>query len=152
MRIVTNMRVYWDQALDFDASEAVEDLQLSRLEPAVANLQWRGFSAEVTPDGRQPYAYDYERVSFSSPWKQITGRYTRAKAMCANCLALSQTTCSSFRAPEMKLYFRSMPQTCRRFPSDGSEPFCFMPMVSAKKWTLISSEPRPGLYRCRFTA
>ncbi len=76
VRIVTNMRVYWDQAL-VDTSEAVDNLQLSRLEPSVADLRWRGFSAEVTPDGRQPYAYDYERVSFSSPWKLLAGRYTR---------------------------------------------------------------------------
>jgi hypothetical protein len=38
-------------------------------------LQWRGFSAESTPD--EPYRYDYARVSPVSPWKVMPGRYTR---------------------------------------------------------------------------
>ncbi|MEJ7617279.1 MAG: hypothetical protein WKF30_10050 [Pyrinomonadaceae bacterium] len=76
VRITTNMRVYWDQAF-FDTSDAVENLQVNKLDPAVADLRWRGFSAEVTPDGRQPFVYNYDRVSFTSPWKLITGRYTR---------------------------------------------------------------------------
>jgi hypothetical protein len=40
-------------------------------------LRWRGFSAETSPDGREPFVYDYARVSLSSPWKVFTGRYTR---------------------------------------------------------------------------
>ena len=32
---------------------------------------------EFSPDGRQPLGYDYEDVSFTSPWKVMTGRYTR---------------------------------------------------------------------------
>jgi hypothetical protein len=31
----------------------------------------------VTPDGREPFGYDYERISFTSPWKVVPGRYTR---------------------------------------------------------------------------
>jgi hypothetical protein len=40
-------------------------------------LRWRGFSAETTPDGREPYGYDYDRVSKTLPWKVLAGRYTR---------------------------------------------------------------------------
>ena len=40
-------------------------------------LGWRGFSAEVKPDGREPTAYDYHRVSAAAPWKLMPGRYTR---------------------------------------------------------------------------
>ena len=43
----------------------------------IAELRPRGFSAEVTPDGREPFGYDYSRVSEASPWKTLTGRYTR---------------------------------------------------------------------------
>ena len=51
---------------------------------SAADLRWRGFSAERTPDGREPFAYDYERVSPQSPWKVLPGRYTRS-ATCASC-------------------------------------------------------------------
>jgi tetratricopeptide (TPR) repeat protein len=76
VRIVTNMRIYWDQIL-VDTSSGDFPTELTELEPATANLRWRGYSAEVSPDGREPFGYDYERVSFNSPWKVIPGRYTR---------------------------------------------------------------------------
>jgi tetratricopeptide (TPR) repeat protein len=76
VRIVTNMRVYWDQIL-VDTSYNEASTQVSRLDPVSADLRWRGFSAEVTPDGREPFGYDYQRVSFTSPWKVMTGHYTR---------------------------------------------------------------------------
>ena len=51
--------------------------RLTTLDAAQADLRWRGFSAEVTPDGREPYGYDYDRVSTIVPWKLMPGRYTR---------------------------------------------------------------------------
>ncbi|HEX8888364.1 MAG TPA: hypothetical protein VF779_04265, partial [Pyrinomonadaceae bacterium] len=42
-----------------------------------ADLHWRGYSSEVTPDGKEPYGYDYEKVSATAPWKVFPGRYTR---------------------------------------------------------------------------
>jgi len=76
VRIITNMRIYWDQIL-VDTSDGKASVQINRLEPARADLSWRGFSAEVTPDGREPFGYDYRQVSFTSPWKVMTGHYTR---------------------------------------------------------------------------
>jgi Flp pilus assembly protein TadD len=76
VRIVTNMRIYWDQIL-VDISGGNEPVQLTRLNPIVAALRWRGYSKEFSPDGRQPLGYDYDEVSFTSPWKVMTGRYTR---------------------------------------------------------------------------
>jgi hypothetical protein len=75
VRIVTNMRIYWDQARVAD----VVDLPLERrtLQTSSAVLRERGFSAEASPDGRQPFGYDYERASLASPWKAFPGRYTR---------------------------------------------------------------------------
>jgi len=75
VRIVTNMRIYWDQARVGRSAEA--PLDLVRLEPARGDLRERGFSAPVSPDGRGPFSYDYGRVSRSSPWKALPGRYTR---------------------------------------------------------------------------
>ncbi|MCA1564527.1 MAG: FG-GAP-like repeat-containing protein [Acidobacteria bacterium] len=76
VRIVTNMRIYWDQIL-VDVSGAASPTHLTRLAPLGADLRWRGFSAQTSPDGREPYLYDYARVASASPWKVFTGRYTR---------------------------------------------------------------------------
>jgi tetratricopeptide (TPR) repeat protein len=76
VRIVTNMRILWDQIL-VDTSEAEPPLPMTRLNPISATLHWRGFSREITPDGREPFGYDYSQISFGSPWKVMPGRYTR---------------------------------------------------------------------------
>jgi hypothetical protein len=70
------MRIYWDQIL-VDTSASDTTVQMTKLDPIVASLRWRGFSRELSSDGRQPLGYDYEQVSFTSPWKVMTGRYTR---------------------------------------------------------------------------
>jgi Tfp pilus assembly protein PilF len=74
-RISTSMRVYWDQALVATRSDV--ELRTQVLRPGAAQLRWRGFSAEASPDEREPYLYDYHQVLWSSPWKLIPGRYTR---------------------------------------------------------------------------
>jgi Tfp pilus assembly protein PilF len=76
VRIVTNMRIYWDQIL-VDTSDGKAPTKVTSLDPVSANLRWRGFSAEVTPDGREPLGYEYSQVSWTSPWKVMTGHYTR---------------------------------------------------------------------------
>jgi hypothetical protein len=75
VRLLTNMRIYWDQILvgEHDGSSPT----VRRLDPITADLHWRGFSRETTPDGREPIGYDYDRVSTINPWKTFIGRYTR---------------------------------------------------------------------------
>jgi hypothetical protein len=70
------MRIYWDR-IQVAQRRAPNAATVTRLEPGSADLQWRGFSAEVTPDGREPFAYDYAQVLATSLWKQLPGRYTR---------------------------------------------------------------------------
>jgi len=74
VRVVTTMRVYWDQAA---AAAPAPDVTLEpvALDPVRADLRERGFSAVAT-DG-EPLAFDYARVSGLSPWKTMPGRYTR---------------------------------------------------------------------------
>lgn len=76
VRVVTNMRILWDQIL-VDTTGEPAPLRMMRLDPVAAHLRWRGFSREVTPDGREPFGYDYEQISFASPWKVMPGLYTR---------------------------------------------------------------------------
>ncbi|MCS6806768.1 MAG: FG-GAP-like repeat-containing protein [Blastocatellia bacterium] len=76
LRITTNMRIYWDQILVATSDDAISTRTI-RLDPVAAELRWRGFSEPLTPDGKQPLLYDYDRVSPDSPWKTPTGWYTR---------------------------------------------------------------------------
>ncbi|HEV7503173.1 MAG TPA: hypothetical protein VGQ33_24310, partial [Vicinamibacteria bacterium] len=75
VRVVTNMRIYWDLARVGDRATLAGTP--ARLEATRADLRERGYSAEVSPDGREPFGYDYARVSVASPWKSFPGRYTR---------------------------------------------------------------------------
>jgi hypothetical protein len=75
VRIVTNMRVYWDE---IRVGEVVDTPTLeATLEVQEARLHERGFSKETSPDGREPFGYDYTQVSHASPWKAFPGRFTR---------------------------------------------------------------------------
>jgi hypothetical protein len=74
-RIVTTLRVYWDE-IRVDVSEPAP-YTVTRVDARQAHLRWRGFSAETTPDGKPPFTYDYDRVSPLAPWKLMRGRYTR---------------------------------------------------------------------------
>ncbi len=74
-RIVTTLRVYWDEIL-IDVSEPAP-VTVTRLDAQAAGLRWRGFSAETKPADTEPASYDYDRVSAHAPWKLMPGRYTR---------------------------------------------------------------------------
>jgi VCBS repeat protein/ASPIC/UnbV protein len=76
VRIATTLRVYWDQILV--APSPAAPFSRREIEATVADLHWRGFSAEGSSDGREPFGYDYTRVSSVAPWKPMPGRYTRA--------------------------------------------------------------------------
>ena len=75
VRLVTNMRIYWDLIAVADSAEGSARVDVVPMRSAT--LRWRGYSAEVRPDGQEPAGYDYERVSLESPWKVMPGRYTR---------------------------------------------------------------------------
>ncbi len=75
VRLVTNMRIYWDRIA---VGERVSGtLEPTALDPVVARLSERGFSAEAFVDGKGPLSFDYARVGWASPWKVMPGRYTR---------------------------------------------------------------------------
>ncbi|HKQ52367.1 MAG TPA: CRTAC1 family protein, partial [Pyrinomonadaceae bacterium] len=76
VRLVTSMRIYWDQIL-VDTSDGHTPFEVTKLDPVSASLRWRGYSREVTPDGREPFGYNYEIVDATSPWKIFPGSYTR---------------------------------------------------------------------------
>jgi hypothetical protein len=74
-RIVTTLRVYWDEIL-VDRSQPAPTA-ITRLGAVSATLRWRGFSAEMPRRENGPVTYDYDRVETTAPWKLLPGRYTR---------------------------------------------------------------------------
>lgn len=76
VRIVTSMRLYWDQIL-VDTSGGDFPTRVTTLEPMRAELRWRGFPREYSPDGRLPLIYDYRVIEPFAPWKAHLGNYTR---------------------------------------------------------------------------
>jgi tetratricopeptide (TPR) repeat protein len=76
VRIVTNLRIYWDRARSGRSRRDLH-LEAASLPATRMDLRERGFSAPTSPDGREPLGYDYTRVSWHAPWKLVPGRYTR---------------------------------------------------------------------------
>jgi hypothetical protein len=76
VRIVTTMRVYWD-AVSIGTVDERAETKIARIDPVISSLRWRGFSDPQSPDGKEPFGADYDRVSALSPWKLMPGRYTR---------------------------------------------------------------------------
>jgi Tfp pilus assembly protein PilF len=76
VRIVTNMRIYWDR-IAVGRSVPTGRLSTIRLDPGAARLSERGFSREVRPGGNAATSYVYEQVSRDSPWKTMSGAFTR---------------------------------------------------------------------------
>ena len=77
VRIRTNMQIYWDQAF---VSRDVADstAKITTLTPVSADLHSRGFSRMYRKGGRYgPYWFAYDEVSKESPWRPITGAFTR---------------------------------------------------------------------------
>lgn len=76
VRIVTNMRIYWDQILVESGPER-RDFRLARLTPERAELRFKGFPRPYSPDGKLPQIYDYQDASPAADWKVHVGGYTR---------------------------------------------------------------------------
>ncbi|MBX7171502.1 MAG: FG-GAP-like repeat-containing protein [Pyrinomonadaceae bacterium] len=74
VRIVTNFRTYWDK-IAVDTSPKETNLKTIEIEPTVANLRERGYSAETKFNGMD--VPDYGKVSFDDRWKNFAGRFTR---------------------------------------------------------------------------
>ena len=77
VRIRTNMQIYWDQAFVARAL-ANSPVKITTLAPVSADLHFRGFSRTYRKGGRYgPYWFAYDDVAKESPWRPITGAFTR---------------------------------------------------------------------------
>ncbi|MCY7379859.1 MAG: FG-GAP-like repeat-containing protein [Gemmatimonadaceae bacterium] len=77
VRIRTSMQIYWDQAFVARALEG-SPVATTTLAPVSADLHFRGFSRTYRKGGRYgPYWFAYDDVTKESPWRPITGAFTR---------------------------------------------------------------------------
>jgi len=76
VKIVTSMRIYWDQIL-VDTYSGPAEPRVTTLPADHADFAFYGYPREVKPDGQNPPMYDYQDRSTTSPWKNHLGRYTR---------------------------------------------------------------------------
>jgi hypothetical protein len=77
VRIRTNMQIYWDQAF-VSSDVANSPAKITTLAPLSADLHSRGFSRMYRKGGRYgPYWFAYDEVAKESPWRPITGAFTR---------------------------------------------------------------------------
>ncbi|MDP4223129.1 MAG: FG-GAP-like repeat-containing protein, partial [Bacteroidota bacterium] len=77
IRIRTNMEIYWDQVFFSDCSSGAPVVS-NVIEPAAADLHYRGFSKGYRKGGRYvPHWFDYSIVSNEPVWRDLTGSYTR---------------------------------------------------------------------------
>lgn len=77
VRVRTNMQIYWDHA--FVAHDvATPSARVATLVPQSAVLRERGYSRMYRAGGRTgPFWFDYDSVTTVSPWRPITGAFTR---------------------------------------------------------------------------
>jgi tetratricopeptide (TPR) repeat protein len=77
LRLRTNMECYWDQAfIALRDRKAESALRQTTITLSRATLGHRGYTREVSPDGRQPLLYDYDYVD-PAPLALMAGRLTR---------------------------------------------------------------------------
>jgi hypothetical protein len=71
------MQIYWDQAF-VSGDATTSPVKVTTLAPMSADLHSRGFSRTYRKGGRYgPYWFDYGEVTKESPWRVITGAFTR---------------------------------------------------------------------------
>jgi tetratricopeptide (TPR) repeat protein len=74
LRITTNMEIYWDQI--FAARlESASTVRRTLLKPIEAELSYRGYLQEYSPDGRNPKLFDYDQI-ISAPLVGLDGPRT----------------------------------------------------------------------------
>ncbi|MFN8062923.1 MAG: FG-GAP-like repeat-containing protein [Vicinamibacterales bacterium] len=129
LRVVTNMRVYWDaiavatvlETRDLDSAPGRNigsDVRVERLPLVSATLRWRGFSRDMSDTRGTPQGFelDYADVSGVSPWKVLPGVYTAPGDVRARVSAIDSAAVVTGPGDEIALAFEA---GSLRGPPDG---------------------------------
>jgi tetratricopeptide (TPR) repeat protein len=77
LRLRTNLEIYWDS---IEWAQGLPDTQLkvTRLDPSLADLHYRGYSVVHQANAASPELPDYNRIAASKQiWRDLEGYYTR---------------------------------------------------------------------------
>jgi tetratricopeptide (TPR) repeat protein len=77
VRLRTNLEIYWD-SIEWARGLPDTPLTITRLDPDVADLHYRGYSVIETQGTRAPELPDYARIAGTTQrWRDLEGYYTR---------------------------------------------------------------------------
>lgn len=76
VRIVTNLKIYWDRIL-IDNAPANTPYRVSKVPLTSARLEYRGYPKYVESSTPADLSYIYDEVSATGPYAQQAGNYTR---------------------------------------------------------------------------
>jgi tetratricopeptide (TPR) repeat protein len=76
LRVSSNMEIYWDQMF-LAPHDAGAPLRVQEVAARDADLHFRGYPREYSPDGRQPNLCDYDHLDRNVAWKLMSGDFTR---------------------------------------------------------------------------
>jgi tetratricopeptide (TPR) repeat protein len=76
IRIVTNLKIYWDR-IRIDQTEESKEVRASEVPLAAASLEFLGFPKEIRLQPASDTVYSYARRSPTGPYARAAGNYTR---------------------------------------------------------------------------
>lgn len=128
IRISSNMELYWDRMfLAQILEESVVGVQ--EISVASADLHFRGYPREYSPDGHHPNLYDYAQADRAVPWKIMAGDYTRYGDVAELVQEADDCYVIMGRGEELTLSFAAdafgpTPEGCRRTFILKTDSFC----------------------------
>ena len=77
VRLRTNLEVYWD-SIGWARGLPDTQLKVTRLNPSLADLHYRGYSVVTQANASSPEIPDYQRIAATTQvWRDLEGYYTR---------------------------------------------------------------------------
>lgn len=77
MRLRTNLEIYWD-SIEWARGLPSTELRVATIDPAMADLHYRGFSVVEQANASSPEIPDYNHLSGTAQrWRDLAGYYTR---------------------------------------------------------------------------
>ena len=77
LRLRTNLEVYWD-AIEWAVGQPGARVKVTALDPAVADLHYRGYSQVRQANASSPELPEYSKLAASTQiWRDLEGYYTR---------------------------------------------------------------------------